>query len=213
MEERVTIRYVTAPNLPLWLDGSEDPAVSALSVARARGGTVFNVTSDQWDSLVDAAGGWSPLAQQLERESREVDVKQPFDPTSIEDGRRRTLRQIAQRQGQRAFRKSLIQAYRGRCAITGTSVLQTLEAAHIYPYRGKETNDVTNGLLLRADLHTLFDLGLITLDTGSYSVLVAESLRDSAYWDLQGQAIELPVREEQRPSKEALDWHRAEAKL
>ena len=59
------------------------------------------------------------------------------------------------------FRDALIGAYAGRCAITGCSVLDILEAAHITPYLGPDTNHVTNGLLLRADLHTLFDTCLL----------------------------------------------------
>src|SRR5205823_2979542 len=81
-----------------------------------------------------------------------------FDPISIEDGRRRIQ---ASRQGQFAFRAALIEAYGGRCAMTGCDILEVLEAAHIVPYRGPSTNAVSNGLLLRADIHTLFDLGLI----------------------------------------------------
>ena len=211
LEERVTIRYVTAPNLPMWLDGSEDPAVSSLSVARARGGTVFNVTSDQWDSLVDVAGGWAPLRNQLEREAREQETREPFDPSDVEDGRKRTLRQIAQRQGQRAFRRSLLNAYGGRCALTNCEVPETLEAAHIFPYRGKETNHVTNGMLLRADLHTLFDLGLIVIDTSDYSILVADEIRSTEYGDLHGEKLRLPSDPGSRPSREALDWHRSES--
>ncbi len=213
LEERVTVRYVTAPNLPLWLDGSEDPAVSSLSVARARGGTVFNVTSDQWDSLVSVAGGWAPLRQQLERESRKEETREPFDPSNVEDGRKRTLRQIAQRQGQGAFRRSLFDAYGGRCAITSCDVAETLEAAHIFPYRGEDTNHVTNGLLLRADLHTLFDLGLIAIDSSDFSIVVANQIRTTEYGELHGKTLGLPGNPASCPSKEALDWHRSESEI
>ena len=205
LEERVTVRYVSAPNLPLWLDGPERETVGSLSVAQARGGTVFNVTSDQWDSLLNVAGGWAPLRQQLEREAREEDTQEPFDPSNVEDGRRRTLRQIAQRQGQRAFRRSLLEAYGGHCAITNCNVSETLEAAHIFPYRGEETNHITNGVLLRADLHTLFDLGLIAIDTSDFSIVVANHIRTTEYGDLHGKTLGLPADSVSCPSKEALD--------
>ncbi|WP_200883691.1 HNH endonuclease [Archangium violaceum] len=52
-------------------------------------------------------------------------------------------------------------AYGGRCALTDCEEPRVLEAAHIFPYHGPQTNHVTNGLLLRADLHVLFDLGLL----------------------------------------------------
>ncbi|WP_438023561.1 EVE domain-containing protein [Sorangium sp. So ce233] len=61
VEERVRVRYVTPPGLPLWFDEHED-VLSGLSVARARGGTVFNVTPEQWEAVVAAAGGWPQQA-------------------------------------------------------------------------------------------------------------------------------------------------------
>ncbi|WP_437313103.1 EVE domain-containing protein [Sorangium sp. So ce385] len=61
VEERVRIRYVIPPRLPLWLDEHEN-LLSDLSVARARGGTVFNVTPEQWEAVVAAAGGWPQQA-------------------------------------------------------------------------------------------------------------------------------------------------------
>ncbi len=79
-----------------------------------------------------------------------------FDPDI--DARKRTLVAIAQREGQPAFRQSLLQAYAGTCVISGCTITVLLEAAHIVPYRGPQTNTVGNGLLLRADLHKLFEL-------------------------------------------------------
>jgi predicted restriction endonuclease len=66
--------------------------------------------------------------------------------------RERTTTSIARRQGQPKFRGDLLKAYRGQCAITGFNAEQALEAAHIYPYKGNDTNKVWNGLLLRADI-------------------------------------------------------------
>ena len=77
-----------------------------------------------------------------------------------EDLRTRAHREITVRRGQKKFRKALFAAYRNRCAVTGSSVYFVLEAAHIDRYFGDHSNHVTNGLLLRADLHTLFDLQL-----------------------------------------------------
>ncbi|WP_437338488.1 EVE domain-containing protein [Sorangium sp. So ce394] len=77
VEERVRIRYVTPPGLPLWVDEHEN-LLSSLSVARARGGTIFNVTSEQWEAVVAAAGGWAqrvsiPEAVQLGSAYRPAD--------------------------------------------------------------------------------------------------------------------------------------------
>jgi hypothetical protein len=61
VEDRVRVRYVTPPGLPLWFDEHED-VLSGLSVARERGGTVFNITPEQWEAVVAAAGGWTQRA-------------------------------------------------------------------------------------------------------------------------------------------------------
>lgn len=82
-------------------------------------------------------------------------------------------------------------AYAGRCAITGCDVDAVLEAAHIYPYQGEDTNVVINGLLIRADLHTLFDLGWLTIDPEGYTVTVHPSLRNSDYGQWHGKPLRL----------------------
>src|SRR5262249_10209379 len=67
------------------------------------------------------------------------------------------------RVGQGEFRRLLMEAYGPVCAFTGPQLQETLQAAHIQPYVDAESNHVRNGLLLRADMHLLFDLGLLTL--------------------------------------------------
>ncbi len=80
------------------------------------------------------------------------------------DRRRLMRRQIRERRGQQQFRDSLQSRYGKRCLISGCEVLAVLEAAHIRPYRGDEDNHPANGLLLRSDLHTLFDLDLLGIE-------------------------------------------------
>ena len=135
---------------------------------------------------------------------------EPFDPADIEDGRRKILIKIAQRQGQSQFRRALLSAYGGRCAITGCPVEAVLEAAHIHPYRGGHTNDVTNGLLLRADVHTLFDLKLLWIDEEK-RIGLTDRLRQTPYWELRGQSLRMPAKSNERPSEKALEWHRKSA--
>jgi predicted restriction endonuclease len=77
------------------------------------------------------------------------------------DHRETVSRQIKARRGQRQFRDALRERFDNRCAISGCAVLDVLEAAHIKPYRGERDNNSDNGLLLRADLHILFDLDLM----------------------------------------------------
>lgn len=132
---------------------------------------------------------------------------EPFDPANAKDGRTLVLRSVARRQGQGAFRRSLMSAYGGTCAVTGCTIEPLLEAAHIRSYWGPDTNHVTNGMLLRADIHTLFDLGLLTVNE-AYEIAISDRLADSDYGSLQGQQLNLPVSPSQQPSVKSLRWHR-----
>ena len=86
------------------------------------------------------------------------------------------MRAICIRRGQPAFRAALLAAYGGRCAITGCDVEDVLEAAHISPYSGPSSSHASNGLLLRADIHTLFDCGLVAFDPKTREVVLADSV-------------------------------------
>lgn len=145
----------------------------------------------------------------------ETEASEPFDPKNQEDGRARVLREIVQRRGQAKFRKTLIIAYNGRCAITGCSVTPLLEAAHITPYLGPDTNSITNGLLLRADIHTLWDLGLIAVDPKLRNVWVSPKITDTTYSVLTGASLMLPLDLAQWPSSQALEqqWDLAHTML
>ena len=150
------------------------------------------------------------VSKRIEAISSDAADDDAFDPASVEDARQRTMRSIAQRRGQRAFRQSLLSAYERKCAITECAVPDVLEASHIYPYQGPETNHVTNGLLLRADIHTLFDCGLITIDPDSLMVVTKEQLRESNYWAYNNRPLRVPEDPAQRPSATALRMRRAE---
>lgn len=130
-----------------------------------------------------------------------------YDPTTEEDGREKTFRAISIRRGQPKFRKELLEAYSYKCAITGTAFESVLEAAHITKYNGTSSNVVTNGLLLRADIHTLWDLGLVAL-TMDYKVIIAQSLKNTVYAELEGHRINLPKNTALWPSQDCLSHHR-----
>jgi hypothetical protein len=55
--------------------------------------------------------------------------------------------------------------------VTGYSLPDVLEAAHIEPYLGTASNHVENGLLLRADIHILFDLNFIAVNPDSLTIV------------------------------------------
>lgn len=130
-----------------------------------------------------------------------------FDPKSIKDGREKIWAQVKRRQGQPAFRRKLLKAYGGACAITGCTIEALLEAAHIHPYRGEETNVAANGLLLRADIHTLFDCGLVAVGE-DHSILVSDHLIGTEYENLGQDKLAPPLDVAAAPSDKALSWHR-----
>lgn len=145
----------------------------------------------------------------------ESESSEPFDPKGQADARARVLREVVQRRGQQKFRKALIAAYSGHCAISGCPVTPLLEAAHITPYLGPDTNSITNGLLLRADLHTLWDLGLLAVDPDTHMVWVSPEINDPTYQGLAGAHLMDPSHPAQRPSIAALQqqWSLAHTKL
>lgn len=131
-----------------------------------------------------------------------------FDPEMLEDHRKRILQELAIRSGQPEFRQALLSAYDGACAISGFDCQESLEAAHIFPYRGATTNAACNGLLLRADLHALFDLGFWSIDAKSMRVIISEDLHKTKYAELAGISMREPSSPSQRPTKGLLEWHR-----
>ncbi len=131
-----------------------------------------------------------------------------FDPTSTKDGRERIVETITKRRGQPQMRQSLLAAYDFACAVTGCNAVEALEAAYIIPYRGKYTHHSSNGLLLRADIHTLFDLGKIAVDTRTMTLVIADELLETSYRILTDRPLNYPKEDSQRPSTEALDLHR-----
>jgi predicted restriction endonuclease len=167
--------------------GNDEPAESAhlIEVARAGIGADAQLTMTA-QTLADAG---------------------VFDPDNSSDARQRTLADIVRRQGQPAFRQALLDAYGRRCAITGCDVDPALEAAHITPYLGSHTNHVTNGILLRADIHTLFDLHLLTVNPDSLTVRITPDLRRGHYAALHGRTIAVPADPQVRPSIPAIKSH------
>lgn len=133
--------------------------------------------------------------------------KEEFNPDAVSDERRKILHDIVLRQGQPAFRRSLLDAYGRRCSITGCDVIQVLEAAHVCQYQGQGTNHVTNGLLLRSDIHTLFDLKLLTVHPETLQIYVSPTLKDSPYRYLTEKILREPIDPTKKPSKLALRKH------
>lgn len=124
---------------------------------------------------------------------------------------------IRPRLGQGSFQVMVTDAYQRRCALTSERTLPALEAAHIRPYSEVQEHDVTNGLLMRRDLHALFDRGYITV-TPEYKIEVSRRIKEEFengrdYYRLHGEEIRKPESRIYLPSEVNLRWHNEEIYL
>lgn len=115
------------------------------------------------------------------------------------------------RLGQGSFRLIVTDSYDRRCAFTNSPVLHVLDAAHIRPYSLGGTHAPSNGILLRQDLHTLFDRGYMTM-TPSHQIEISSRIKEEfhngkEYYKLHGETMRLPRYGDRRPSAEFLRWH------
>lgn len=133
-----------------------------------------------------------------------------FDARNLEDARRRVEADIIRRQGQQQFREKLLSAYNHKCAVTRCDAEDALEAAHIHEYLGPKTNHVQNGILLRADIHTLFDRRLLSIDPTTWKVVLNKRLALSAYSSLAGKRVLLPTTRTQMPHAAMMRRHCSE---
>ena len=120
--------------------------------------------------------------------------------------------QVVPRLGQGGFRAAVLDAYSGRCAVTGHTIRPTLQAAHIRPVVDGGEHRVDNGLLLRSDVHTLSDRGYLTVEEG-YRLRVSPRLRDEfgngeEFYAREGTVIGLPRKRRDHPARDFLEWHR-----
>ncbi len=132
-----------------------------------------------------------------------------FDPDDLADARQRAMADVVRRPGQAAFREALLKAYGGRCAVTGCDFTGTLEAAHITPHLGAHTDHVENGLLLRTDIHRLFDSRLLTVDSKTMKVRLAAALKGTVYQEFAGKVLAKRTAGTPPLSSKALDLHRS----
>ena len=166
------------------------------------------VQGKSYDLAQPPIGTW--LWEQLETRLMSAGLDSVVDeaPASPTFGEPRL---VTPRLGQGSFRVLVTDAYDRRCAVTGEKILPVLQAAHIRPVSAEGQHRVDNGLLLRSDVHTLFDRGYLTV-TGEYQLRVSHKLKDdfdngAFYYGLEGKAIRLPTSPLNRPDPIALEWH------
>lgn len=118
---------------------------------------------------------------------------------------------VQPRLGQGAFRILITDGYERRCAFTGERTLPALDAAHIRPFSEIKQHRLDNGLLLRKDLHALFDRGYVTV-TPKLQIEVSKRIKEEfengrEYYRLHGQEMRPPAARHMYPASESLAWH------
>lgn len=138
---------------------------------------------------------------------------EPVDVVAGPTARFGTPALVCPRLGQGGFRVLVTDAYDRRCAVTKERTLPVLEAAHIRPYADGGEHRIDNGLLLRRDLHTLFDRGYVTVSP-ELRFEVSRRLKEDFengrdYYALHGRELWLPMAAAKKPCEESLAWHRS----
>jgi putative restriction endonuclease len=169
-----------------------------------------NIVQGRSYDTTDGHDMW--LWQQVEDRLRSDAVALPAGGVGHEEpGRIGSLQLVWPRLGQGSFRVVVTDAYKRRCAFTNSPVLDVLDAAHIRPYTMDGPHEVKNGILLRRDVHTLFDRGYITVTPDhriEVSHLIQERFKNGhEYYSQHGNRIALPEDPSMWPSKNFLIWH------
>ena len=172
---------------------------------------------------IPAPASWSPNIVSLKTyRSDEPDGRTLWDAVSDRLSRRMDANPLGAaafgkpqlvkpRLGQGAFRTRIIDVYRRRCAVTAERTLPALEAAHIRPYAEDRSHEISNGLLLRRDIHSLFDKGYVTV-TPKHRFEVSDRIREDYengrdYYRLHGRKVWAPMDLALQPDPNRLQWH------
>jgi putative restriction endonuclease len=170
-----------------------------------------NIQRGRTYDLRDGAGKqiWDAVVESLHHETPFLGRDAPL-PVELPGGYSEPVLQ-RRRLGQGTFSALVRDVYGRRCAVTAERALPALEAAHIRPFHDSEQHVLTNGILLRSDVHRLFDAGYVTI-TPEHRVEASRRMKDDFddgdnYLQLHGREVWVPSAEGQRPDAEALRWH------
>src|SRR5690606_9308378 len=145
-----------------------------------------------------------PFNEQYDEKANEITIREP------KEGYELTLSKV--RLGQGAFRVMVIDAYNRKCAISGEKTLPVLESSHIKPFSKSGPHLISNALLLRSDLHKLYDSGYMTI-TPDYKVEISKRIHTDfnngkEYYKLHGTTlVNTPTQISSQPAKEFLVFH------
>ena len=157
---------------------------------------------------------WEAVSERLRHSSATRLEQDTATAAAIESNGFGQTQLVNPRPGQGIFRALLTDFYSRKCAITGERTLPVLEAAHIKPYALVQRHELANGLLLRSDLHKLFDEGYLSIDPKERRLLVSKRIREEFengkdYYRLEGQTLREPTDLAARPLTENLEYHAA----
>jgi putative restriction endonuclease len=155
---------------------------------------------------------WDAVCERLKRSPVSLLERDTATIAAIESNGFGKPQIVLPRLGQGLFRVLVTEVYSRKCAITAERTLPVLEAAHIKPYSLAKRHEVSNGLLLRSDLHRLFDEGYLTVDPKERQVVVSKRIKEEFengkdYYKLEGQVIRDPTEVWAKPSSENLEYH------
>ena len=146
-----------------------------------------------------------------EDHNNEVDARDTSDTLQTsevnlleKDNRQTSLASRKVRSGQQVFRKIILERFNNSCCVTDCSEVELLEAAHIMPYMGEQSNVAENGLCLRVDIHKLFDRFLISINPEDFKLIVSKRVKDDFYTSLNNKVL-FPIGNE--PSRAFLQKH------
>lgn len=153
---------------------------------------------------------WREVAARLER--AKVKTLGPATEAAQESARFGKPHLVTPRLGQGSFRMLVAEAYGRRCSMTAERVFPALEAAHIHRYSRGGDHSLSNGLLLRSDLHKLFDLGYVSIEPDKLIIKVSRKIREEYengrdYYRWDDQPLRLPEDRLALPSLEKLRYH------
>lgn len=128
-------------------------------------------------------------------ESSEIEKNSEKSPNTV-------MREIKERRGQKSFREALRLLYNDQCVVTRCNIVHILEAAHLSPYSKNYDNSSSNGILLRADIHTLFDLDLLGINPKSLTVHLHHSVQKGEYRNYEGKSLPVTAKNINRKALE-----------
>lgn len=172
-----------------------------------------NIPGKTYDTQTEVGSAlWSRVSNLLLAQTPTLGEDLLQDAAMVKEAAFGSLYLARARLGQGAFRVLVTGAYERRCAISGQKVLPVLEAAHIKPHSESGPNLVTNGLLLRSDMHILFDQGYLTVTPDLHievSAAIQEEFHNGRdYYAYRGRPLaQVPRRANDRPARQFLEWH------